>query len=54
MKYIIPTLVGALYLVQSIIHLSKKEWGLAIMWFAYGLANVGIILTMSGSGDSAH
>lgn len=54
MKYIIPMLVGALYLIQSIMHLSKKEWGLAVMWFAYGLANVGICITMSGSGEVAH
>ena len=52
MKYIIPTLVGALYLVQGCIHASKKEWGLAIMWLAYGLANVGICITMSETGKS--
>lgn len=52
MKYIIPTLVGALYLVQGCIHASKKEWGLAIMWFAYGAANVGICITMSETGKS--
>ncbi len=50
MKYVIPTMVGALYIVQAVIHISKKEWGMAIMWFAYGLANVGICITMLETG----
>ena len=52
MKYIIPTIVGALYIVQGAIHASKKEWGLAIMWLAYGLANAGICLTMAETGKA--
>ena len=46
-RYIIPTIVGVLYLVQGVIHLYNKEYGLGITWLAYAAANVGLILAMT-------
>jgi len=53
MRYIIPLSVGALYLVQGVYHTTKKEWGMAIMWYAYGLANIGLCLAMA-EGQEGH
>jgi hypothetical protein len=53
MQYLIPSLVGLLYAGQAIYHLKNEEWGFALMWFAYSLANLGIILAMA-AGDKGH
>lgn len=54
MKYIIPSAVGILYLVQGVYHLSKKEWGFGIMWCCYALANFGVMLAMAEGQESNH
>lgn len=53
MRYVIPASVGALYFVQGIYHTCKKEYGLAIMWYAYGLANIGLCIAMT-EGQEGH
>ncbi len=47
MKYFIPALVGVMYGAQSVYHLVKGEYGYALMWGAYALANLGICLAMA-------
>jgi|13_taG_2_1085334.scaffolds.fasta_scaffold00176_1 hypothetical protein len=47
MRYVIPALVGAMYAGQGLYHLYKGEVGFTVMWLAYSIANVGIILAMS-------
>mgnify|MGYP001315237043 CR=1 FL=1 len=51
MRYIIPITVGVLYVAQGVYHLSKKEWGFACMWLAYGVANAGVCLAMAEGKD---
>ena len=45
-RYIIPSLVGIMYLAQGVYHLGRKEWGFALMWLAYGVANAGLCIAM--------
>jgi len=52
MKYLIPGSVGLLYIIQGVYHLTKKEYGFAIMWLAYGIANLGLILAMAAGQES--
>ncbi len=47
MKYLIPSVVGVMYAGQGIYHLTKGEYGYAMMWGAYALANLGICLAMA-------
>ena len=54
MRYIIPTAVGLLYLVQGIYHLCRKEWGFGIMWVCYAFANFGIIVAMLDGQEGNH
>ena len=46
-RYAIPAGVGALYMVQGIYHAYRGEWGFGIMWAAYAIANVGILVAMT-------
>ena len=39
----LPAITGILYLFTSIAFLTKKEWSWALTYFAYALANVGLI-----------
>ncbi len=43
-----PLIVGALYALTGIGYLWKREFGWAIVWLSYGLANVGLIMAASG------
>ena len=52
-RYFIPLLVGVLYAIQGIIHLSNKEIGFGITWLAYAAANVGLLMAMS-EGSEGH
>lgn len=52
-RYLVPGLVGLMYAGQGIYHAFKGEYGYAIMWFAYGLANLGICLAMA-EGQEGH
>ena len=54
MRYIIPSAVGILYLVQGIYHLCKKDYGFAIMWIAYSAANFGLMLAMAEGQEGNH
>lgn len=51
MRYIIPAAVAALYITQGIYHAWKQEWGFSVMWLAYGIANVGLMMAMSTGKD---
>lgn len=46
MRYLVPALVGLMYLGQGIYHFFKQEWGFGLMWSAYAVANAGIMLSM--------
>ena len=39
----IPSIVLCLYLMQAGIMLSTGQYGFSFMWFAYAMANVGLI-----------
>ncbi len=52
MKYVIPSIVGAMYAAQGLYHLWKGETGFTVMWLAYSVANFGIILAMSEGSDN--
>lgn len=39
-----PVIVLVLYLITSIAHLYKREYGWAMMWFFYSMANVGLLI----------
>ena len=39
---------GILYLITSIGFVMQKEWGFAVAYFAYALANVGLIMASGG------
>jgi hypothetical protein len=41
---LIPIIAMILYFIQACIMLTNSQYGFAIMWFAYGMANVGIIM----------
>lgn len=51
MRYVIPGAVGLLYATQGIYHLTKREYGFALMWLAYAAANVGIMIAMTEGTD---
>ena len=48
----IPIIVGVLYTIQGVILLADKQYGFAIMWGAYALANLGLIIAQSSSTDT--
>ena len=41
---LIPLITALLYSIQAMYHVSQKEWGWSLMWGAYALANLGIII----------
>ena len=45
----IPLICGCLYAAQGIIMLTRGQHGFALMWAAYALANVGIIIAAKGT-----
>lgn len=47
---LIPVLASLLYTIQAVFHLSQREWGWSLMWGAYALANLGIILAHNSKG----
>jgi hypothetical protein len=40
----IPAIVAVLYFITAVSHLLKGEYGWAMAWACYGLANVGLII----------
>ena len=42
--FIMPFIAGALYLTVSVCYLIKKDYAWALVWLAYCLANVGLVL----------
>jgi len=47
-KTLLPPLVAVLYLVVAIDHFRAKEYGWALAWFAYSVANFGLVLASKG------
>ena len=45
----IPIICGCLYAAQGIIMLAQGQHGFALMWSAYALANIGIIIAAKGT-----
>lgn len=43
-----PAIVGVLYALTGFGYLWRREYGWAIVWISYGLANVGLIMAASG------
>jgi len=43
----IPSVVGVLYAMVAICYVCKGDWAWAIVWGAYALANLGLV--MAGS-----
>jgi hypothetical protein len=46
-KYLViylPAIVGVLYFITGVAYACRKEWAWAIVWMAYAVANVGLIL----------
>ncbi len=44
--YGIPIMVTFLYMSCAVAHALKKNWGMALMWFSYATANIGLLLAM--------
>lgn len=42
----LAVLVGCIYLCAAVIELNASRYGYGVMWFSYGLANVGLIMSM--------
>ena len=42
--WVAPSVVGVFYLATSIAYLCKGEAAWALIWFAYALGNVGLVL----------
>lgn len=40
----LPLIVAILYLITAISFLLKRDYAWALVWFSYGLANVGLII----------
>jgi len=40
----LPGIVAMLYLITAISYLLKKDYAWALVWFSYGLANIGLII----------
>jgi len=41
---LIPILAMLLYSTQGFILLHKRQYGFALMWFSYAVANIGILI----------
>ncbi len=48
MKTYLPAIVAVIYFLVSLDHLRSKEYGWALAWLAYSIANVGLILAAKG------
>jgi len=48
MKTILPGLVAIAYFLVACDHFRCKEYGWALAWFAYCIANIGLILAAKG------
>lgn len=40
----LPGIVAILYLITALSYFFKKDYAWALVWFSYGLANVGLII----------
>lgn len=45
----IPVVCALLYAVQGIIMLTQHNYGFALMWASYALANIGIMYAAKGT-----
>jgi len=41
---VMPAIVGVLYALTGLGYLWQRQYGWAIVWLSYGLANVGLIM----------
>lgn len=41
---ILPSIVGVIYFVNSLIHLSRHEYSWFLIWFGYALAQIGLVI----------
>lgn len=48
MTILFPAIVAVLYIATGLCHLWRREYGWALTWVAYGIANVGLIMAQSG------
>lgn len=46
---LIPVIVLVLYSAQAILLLRRGQYGFALMWFSYALANVGVLIAQRRS-----
>lgn len=44
MKSLLPLLVSLAYLITAIDFASESKWAWALTWFAYSIANIGLVL----------
>jgi len=40
----VPSIVAVLYFLTALSHLLKHEYGWALAWGCYGMANIGLII----------
>lgn len=48
MKFWLPFGVGVAYFVTGYLHFEDREYGFGIMWCAYAVAQMGILLAARG------
>jgi len=41
---VLPIIVTIQYIIVSIAFLSQKKYGWALAWFAYSIANIGLVI----------
>lgn len=46
---IVPLLAMILYLCQAVVMLTQHQYGFSFMWFAYAMANVGVLFAQKGN-----
>ena len=42
--FMMPSAVGALYFIVGLCYIARKDYAWALVWIAYALANVGLVL----------
>ena len=41
---ILPGIVAVLYFITALSYLFKRDYAWALVWFSYGMANIGLII----------
>jgi len=44
MTIILPSIVGVLYFINSLIYLYRKDYPWFLVWFGYAIAQIGLIV----------